>query len=368
MTDNIDRDPTELETIPSDPDPGEFSAIWRKSCEKKIALLEQEIAEIEAAALRPAPHEYDASAAENFGRACEALEAIGSTPLFLRMNVTDRETVELLTTGLHELVLKPASIGWDVIDRNNWERLAHLLDLPEGARIDLVRIVRSRQWERSWQQSNGDGRESSSKARRDLARVHKLADKLSDGLRKLGPGARYALNIALSEEWKATQGTVLTPYEISGVYAHVDGRGEAGDAADGQKYESLGNADERVNFWSLEDEQFELDVIALEGWRDRLDKAVKITGGWHETARPDRSLRELVERLHEFLLCHTGKGLVRASMRTKTGKGRAEACADFVLTITRMIFGDVPEGTVDDAVKDVITRHRFVGRSNPART
>jgi hypothetical protein len=176
------------------------------------------------------------------------------------------------------------------------------------------------------------------------------------------------LNIALSEEWKATQGTVLTPEENSGVYAHVDGRGEAGDAADVQKYESLGNADETVNFWSLEDEQFELDVIALEGWRDRLDKAVKITGGWHKMARPDRSLRELVERLHKFLLYHTGKGLVRASMRTKTGKGRAEACADFVLTITRMIFGDLPEDTIDDAVKDVITRHRFVGRSNPART
>jgi hypothetical protein len=363
VTDNTDRKSTELETIPSGPDPSEFSAIWRKIWQEKIALLEQKITELKAAASCPAPHEYDASAAENFGRACEALEAIGSTPLFLRMNVTDRETVERLTTGLHELVLEPSSIGWNVIDRKNWERLARLLDLPEEARIDLVRIVRSRQWERSWQQSNGDDLELPSKARTELARVHKLADHLSERLRKLGSGARYALNIALSEERKATQGTVLTPKENRVVYAHVDGRGEAGDAADVQRYESLGDADERINFWSLEDEQFELDVITLEGWRDRFDKAVKIASGWHKKAGPDRSLRELVERLHEFLLCHTGKGLVRASMRTKTRKGRAKACADFVLTITRMIFGDVREDTIDDAVKDVITRHRFVGKS-----
>ena len=50
MTDNIDRDSTELETIPSGPDPGEFSAIWRKFWEEKIALYEQKIAEMKAAA------------------------------------------------------------------------------------------------------------------------------------------------------------------------------------------------------------------------------------------------------------------------------------------------------------------------------
>ena len=206
-------------------------------------------------------------------------------------------------------------IGWRAINRE-WHRLSKSVGLPEEARDELIGIVAQERYEKG----KRDGSEQPAKARKRLNSLHLQAGKLADGLRALGSAAQSAVMIALSEEDQFKHLPRLTPHG--------------------------------------ETSPFDLEVAAVARWRDRLGRAIEIAKTWRSASGADPGLRRVIERLDQLLILHTGKGLVRASTMTKSLRGRADASQNFVREIIRMTFGRLGDSTIDDAVKDVITRRR----------
>jgi hypothetical protein len=226
------------------------------------------------------------------------------------------------TSLLGSVTIDPETIGWDVIDRETWNRLARLMTLPAEARHDLVSIVRSGQSSYYW--AKRQGRESPTRSRKKLDRLHKLAQDLAEGLKEMGSSAGTAV-------WRSLEDAQQPPMSLLG-FANTN--------------------------------PIESFVADAERLRDHLARAIEIASGWHGITGRDRTLRKLVEALHLFLIFHTGKGLVRSSAATKTRIGRAAACREFVSQVMFHIFEEeIKSSTLDDAIKDVIRRHRFVGDS-----
>jgi hypothetical protein len=216
--------------------------------------------------------------------------------------------------------IDPDTIGWDVIDRGTWERLAPPLKLPAEAWLALVKIVYS---ERSEYRRVKDGPEPASQTRKDLTRLQKLACKLAKGLSKMGGGSRSALFNSLF---------------------------------DAQPNRSL------LSFCITE--PIDSIITDVERLRDHLGRAIETANGWHSLTGRDRMLRKSVAVLHQYLIHHTRQGLVRASAATKGRRGRATACHEFVSEVLRLIIGQkVAPATIDDAIKDVVKRQRSVGSS-----
>jgi hypothetical protein len=177
------------------------------------------------------------------------------------------------------------SIGWHVIDRETWEQLASGVNLPKEARLELVQIVAKERYRYRWR---GHGPEQPCKSKKNLNDLHKLAGKLVDGVRALGTGARSAMTIALHEEDQSKHLSLLSLWPPAGEEAPVD-----------------------------------LEVAAVERWRNRLGRAVEIAEPWRADSGADPRLRRVVGALDELLIRHTKTGLVRASMKTKGRGGRA---------------------------------------------
>ncbi len=219
----------------------------------------------------------------------------------------------------------PDTAGWEIIDRATWEKLASLMGLPPAARLDLVHIVRTEQIARGWR---GHGPERPSDIRKKLKSLHTLAEKLATQLTALGDGARSALTIASLDEDRFRRSPLLRP--------------------------------------SGEPDPLDMEIEAIERWRDRLGRACTVAAPWHAESGPDRSLRLMVAELDALLLRHTGEGLARASVPTKHRGGRAGRCWVFINAVVSLVFSCVSAGTLDDALKDVIEKRR-AEEKRPAR-
>jgi hypothetical protein len=68
--------------------------------------------------------------------------------------------------------------------------------------------------------------------------------------------------------------------------------------------------------------------------------------------------RKVIAALDKYLIGYRGKGLVRASEKSK-GRGLATASKDFASFMLKHILGEeireISDATIDDAIKDVIT-------------
>lgn len=215
----------------------------------------------------------------------------------------------------------PESRGWNVIDHGAWERLSGLLKLPASSRPELVAAV--------WQERvNHRARANHpppapNQSRKELGRLRRIASNLLEGLRKSDDGVRSALLLSLRES------TISGPVFPSQL-----------EFFDSKPIEALDSDVERICNW--------------------LARAVEIAGPWHGRRGNDSALRNFVEYLDMFVLCHTGKGLVRTRMpKDKPKPSRGTNCCDFVVEVARLAFGEnVKEKTVDDAMKEVIKRRR----------
>ncbi len=220
--------------------------------------------------------------------------------------------------------------GWDVIDRETWGRLSTLMALPAEARIDLLNVVwRGRADKRDYDRRRriGSPPEQLSRSRAQLKRLHKLADDLVHGLEELPPGAASAVRIAMNGEQAFEHMPILLPF---------------------------GEVDTR-----------DLEVRAVERWRDRLSCAVEIAKDWRGVPGEDRWLRLFVGNLDHLLVEHTGKGLVRRAVAAKTRsipRGRSEACREFITVMAGMVAEKIAIATLDDAIKDVVQRRRKMGK------
>jgi hypothetical protein len=222
---------------------------------------------------------------------------------------------------LAEPSVKPAG---DVIDDVFWESIARDLRLPEEARPELVEIVRWEQGNYRW--AKAARREPPSQSRKDLARLHRLAADLANGLalRNMKIDAGIALHRALEE-------AISTP----------------------------------MNDLHLLYPKFVQDVEKLS---DILNRATEIASRREGVSGRDKTLRHLVYRLQLLLVGHTGVGLARASEKSKGRGGRATACISFVSEVSKRVFGEeVSRFTVDDAMKDTIAEHRRGGDFARAR-
>lgn len=206
------------------------------------------------------------------------------------------------------------NLGWD-IDGETWDRLAIPMKLPMEARFELVDMVRFDRANHRYRRTVAP-RDPPSQSRKELAHLSKLARDLAKGMKDLRAGAGVAVCHALLES--------------NPPRALLD--------------------------------RFETAVTDAERLRDLLHRAVEIAHSQRGVPGGDRSLRMLVANLDRFLIRHTGKGLVRASERTKGRGGRGTACLDFVLGVSDLVFGErVSSATVDDAIKDVIKHRPSVG-------
>jgi len=223
----------------------------------------------------------------------------------------------------------PDTLGWRFIDRPKWERLADLVKLPSCARLGLAAIV---QQERNANRRRKNQPQRPAKARKQLERLLKKARDLIAGLQKLSGIELEAVVGARSEE------------------------------ADVHDLPLLSRWDKRLLI---------SDMAVIKGWCDRLERAAQKTKGYPADSGANPALRRLANRLDGLLLCHTGKGLVRAHPETKNPRGRAAAHATFVEEIASMVLEKPPaKATVDDAIKDVIRSRRksVVGRSRKKKS
>ncbi len=185
--------------------------------------------------------------------------------------------------------------GWRIIDRELWKELASKVGLPEEARLELVDIVKEEQIRLQWRHAP----ESPNKIRKKLRKLHQLAGGLAGALHEAGTGVLSAIQIAFSNEEQFKNATL---FELS--------------------------------------DQLDIEIAALERWRDRLGHAIAIAGPWR--AARGGSLRRVVGALDRLLIRHTGKELVRSREETKGRGGRGTACKEFVSAIVRRVLAIEP--------------------------
>ena len=216
------------------------------------------------------------------------------------------------------LALPNAQPPEDVITDATWEWIERDLSLPPTARPELVRIVRLGRGNNRWNSIMRT--EPPSQSRKDLARLHRLARELADGLagEHMKIGAGTALHRAMEE---------AVPTPLSRLHELYP--------------------------------KFVQEVARL---RDVLGRATEIAEQRQGVRLGENALRPLVANLQDLLIYHTDRGLVRASEKSKGRGGRATACARFVTEIAALVFeSNLSPHTIDDAIKDAISEHRAVG-------
>ena len=168
------------------------------------------------------------------------------------------------------------------INRKTWDRLASPLDLPATARLDLVDIVAKARYRKYLRK---EASRNPSTSRKELRRLHGLASELVEGLLALDDCLLPAVMLALHNEPQDMRSLSLRP--------PPDERGP-----------------------------LDQEIQNLETLREQLSRASEIVKPRGFGARDDQSLRRLIAELDEFLIQHTGNGLVRSSAEAKTGRAR----------------------------------------------